>query len=430
MRDPYFLLPRDALAKIAEAEASGGGLLFRHVPADDFYVVARVEVAIGLRLPVHIPKEYERLAWGDDNLVGQWVRTSDRGVNHHHWYLIHRPGAGIPFEAFKELVPGIRDPGANLGFLVTHDPGLPQEHVEAGVVEFAAWFVTRTEVRPAHVAIEPDTLGIDQLADAWPVQSLASHSALIVGCGSIGSAAAEALAAYGIGRLELVDPDRLLWHNLIRHTLGPEHVGRLKVDGLRTQLNQRWPATTVNTHGVDVVESAHHMRPLFRQVDMVVCAADGVAPRRVVNHLARRARKPAVLACVLDHGRIGEVIRLQPSPRFGCLLCLRDHLAQQGAMDAEADQELDYGTGRVHRPMTATPPDLRLVGTFAAKTAVATLLETHYGDHTQRLPGECAIVGLQPMGDLTPPFDLQRAGEIRWQELPPPRPDCPTCRAV
>ena len=63
-------------------------------------------------------------------------------------------------------------------------------------------------------------------------------------------------------------------------------------------------------------------------------------------------------------------------------------------MDAEADQELDYGTGRVHQPMTAVPPDLRYVGTFAAKVAIATLLESLHGDHTQQVPGEHAIIGL------------------------------------
>ena len=427
MAQPYFLVPQDALSKIAGASLDGGYIEVRHIAADDFYVIGRVEVSKGLRLPVDIPKRYERLGWGDDELEGQWLRTPEGAVNHHHWYLAHRPGAVLPFEAFKELVPGVHDPGKITGVLITYDPNITREHVEAGVQEFAAWFVTREGVEPAHVAIEPTTLGINQLGDAWPVGALASHSVLIVGCGSIGSAAAEALAAYGIGRLELVDPDRLLWHNLIRHTLGPEHVGRLKVHGLKTHLDQRWPATTVHPHGLDVVEDAHQIRPLIRQVDIVVCAADGVTPRRVVNHLARRARKPAVMACVLDHGRIGEVIRLHPSPRFGCLICIRDHLAQQGAMDAEADQELDYGTGRRHQPMTATRPDLHLIGTFAAKTAVATLLETHHGDHTQRLPGEHAIVGLHPMSDLTPPFDMQRAGEIRWQEIPPPRPACPTC---
>lgn len=99
-------------------------------------------------------------------------------------------------------------------------------------------------------------------------------------------------------------------------------------------------------------------------------------------------------------------------------------------MDAEADQELDYGTGRVHQPMTAVPPDLRYIGTLAAKTAVATVLESLHGDHTQRLPGEQAILGLRPTGDLAPPFDVRESGGITWRTIPSPRPNCPTCSAA
>ncbi|WP_425559020.1 ThiF family adenylyltransferase [Kutzneria kofuensis] len=48
------------------------------------------------------------------------------------------------------------------------------------------------------------------------------------GAGSIGGAAAHALAAYGVGRLHLLDPDRLEWHNLPRHVCGEKHVGRFQ----------------------------------------------------------------------------------------------------------------------------------------------------------------------------------------------------------
>jgi hypothetical protein len=76
--------------------------------------------------------------------------------------------------------------------------------------------------------------------------------------------------------------------------------------------------------------------------------------------------------------------------------------------------------------MTAVGGDLALVGEFAAKAAVATLLEAH-GYHDQRLPGEHAVLGLRPVPGLSPPFDVTRAGEVRWSPVGPPRPTCPTC---
>ena len=177
------------------------------------------------------------------------------------------------------------------------------------------------------LAVEPKTLGLSQLDGRWPVADLQRASVAVVGVGSIGGAAVQALAQYGIGTVALVDPDRFLWHNMVRHVLGHDAVGRYKVDAMKTVLERRWPNTVADTYRLDVVEDAHMMRSLFAEVDLVLCAADGIAPRRVVSHLARRAGTPAILACVLDDGAVAEVIRLRPGPRYGCLLCLRKRSA-------------------------------------------------------------------------------------------------------
>jgi molybdopterin-synthase adenylyltransferase len=215
---------------------------------------------------------------------------------------------------------------------------------------------------------------------------------------------------------------------LIRHQLRPDSVGRHKVDALAETIREEWAPVDAVPHRSDVVRDADELRAIAREVDLVLCAADGIAPRRVVSHVARRAGVPAILSCVLDQGTLGEIVRLRPTPRFGCLLCLRASLAALGAMDVEADQELEYGTGEIHKPMTAMPADLEAVGVLAAKAAVATLLESKFGDRNHRLPGEYALLGLRPRGDLKPPFDLRRAGEVRWSEIAPPRDGCPTCR--
>ncbi|WP_112141080.1 ThiF family adenylyltransferase [Glycomyces dulcitolivorans] len=424
---PHVALTRDAAEKISSSPMTSGDLVFRFAPSERLYIAETVETKPDLRMQVTIPREFTALRWGDSDHHGQWIRDPSPDINLHHLILLQRPGVRLPFDAFRKLVRGVEHPGRNHGLLITHEPGLTEDERLIGASEFAGWLVHRSGVLPIRLDIEPEVVGIQQLAGRWPVELLAGHSVMLVGCGSIGGAAAEALAGSGLGRVELVDPDRFLWHNTIRHVLGPESVGRRKVDALKSHLERRWPDQNANAHPLDIVEDAHLLRPLFDRVDLVLCAADGIAPRRVVSHLARRAAKPAVLACVLDSGALGEVIRLRPTPRFGCLLCLRQDLVDQGAMDAEADQELGYGAGLSHLPMTAVPPDLRYIGTLAAKVAVATLLESLHGDRTQRLPGEHAVVGLNPVHEHGPPFNLEHAGEIRWRSLPPPRPACPTC---
>ncbi|MFC7660281.1 HesA/MoeB/ThiF family protein [Pseudonocardia benzenivorans] len=225
---------------------------------------------------------------------------------------------------------------------------------------------------------------------------------LLVGAGSIGSAVADALALYGIGHLVLVDPDRLRWHNLVRHRARPSDVGKYKVVALRDDLAVTRPATEVKPLTWNVVTDADRVRALLNDIDVVVCCADGVAPRRVVSHLARRARKPAVLSCVLEDGAVGEVMRLQPWTDHGCLNCRREALQECGGIDPEPALDARYGTGSTHRPMTAVGGDLHLVGQLTASIAVSTVL-ARAGSSGHRLPGEHLAVGLRTTGELAAP---------------------------
>lgn len=141
---------------------------------------------------------------------------------------------------------------------------------------------------------------------------------------------AETLASYAVGHLTLVDPDRLLRHNLVRHRLGRRDIGRLKVNAMADLLQDRYPDAQIERHPINVIYDAYLMRPLFAHADLVIGATDGVASRRVINHLARRAQVPAVLACVLEDGALGEVVRVRPGT--GCLLCYRAKLEADGSI--------------------------------------------------------------------------------------------------
>jgi hypothetical protein len=96
-------------------------------------------------------------------------------------------------------------------------------------------------------------------------------------------------------------------------------------------------------------------------------------------------------------------------------------------MDPEPALDSAYGTGTSHRPMTAVGTDLVLVGQFAAKLAVATLLE-EAGHHDQQVGPDWAVIGLRGDRTAPDPFDLY-PGEVRWLANVESRPDCPTCCA-
>lgn len=299
--------------------------------------------------------------------------------------------------------------------------------VDDGMHDWRAWILSPDEGLASATDIQMVDEEFDLLAplgDHWPLAELAGAHIVVLGAGSIGSHTNDALTAYGIRRLTLVDPDRLFGRNFARHRSHTSQIGRYKVNAERDRLRKRDTTLTIDALPLDVIYDADVMRPLFAAADLILVTVDGIDPRRAANHLARRAGTPAVFACVLANGAYGEVIRL--TPQAGCLLCARDEMLNSGGIAPETTLDHGYGTGTRHLPMTAVTGDLGFVGHIAAKVGVATLLDPK-GFSDQRLAGDHAIIGLRPLPGKPPPFDIEHAGVINWHPVPPPRPDCPTC---
>ena len=427
MRLPALILPALYGAQIAASGKNSGSLDIKFDEAEQLALVDGLrEGREGTRrqgLSAVPSRHYLGYATTEVGM-GLWFRVDP--ALHLVGVEAARHGAATRLDAFREKVLGGDwvNPGRHaytLAVTVTR-------FSEQAAPHFAAWRLEAeqgsAEMVPIDVvAEEPDLLS--PLSGVWPLEELADKKLVLIGAGSIGSAAAEALAAYGIRQLVLVDPDRLHSDNFARHRVDPINLGRYKVKALADRLGERDPGIEVEALTLDVIYDADVIRPLMGEADGVLVSSDGVDSRRAANHLARRAVRPAVFACVLANGGFGEVLRIRP-PRTGCLLCARAELLQSGAMNPEPSLDRGYGEGTRHLPMTAVGGDLGLVGQLAAKASVATLL-ADLGYREQRLPGDHAILGLQPKPNVAAPFDLERAGELRWRDLPPPRPDCPTC---
>jgi hypothetical protein len=419
------MLTASAASAIRAGSHGWGNLTLKVSEPDDLAGVRAVSNGPEPRMPVEPAPLGHFLRSCDDVATGYWYRVPAH-LNV-HWFYAHCQQADVTLDSFRQAIPnGFKEPGRGNYIAITHAPDTDQAYPGVDVPEFGLWGVRPDGVTPLGIEVEPVITGVQALEPHWPVADLADRRVLVVGAGSIGGAAAQALATYGVGRLRLLDPGRLRWHNLVRHVCGDRHLGRYKVDALRLDLADLRPDTKVESHRLNVVENADVVRDLLLDTDLVLCAADGVEPRQVVSHLARRAKRPAVLACVLEDGRLGEVLRLHPWRDHGCLACQRKALYDIGGLLPEPTLDLEYGTGTTHRPMTAVGGDLHLVGQLAAKVAVATLLEPRRHSD-QVLGGEHAVVALRPQPGWASPFDVRRPGEIRWLPAGPPAPGCPTC---
>jgi molybdopterin/thiamine biosynthesis adenylyltransferase len=424
---PLVVLPELYGEKLHKSRPGFGTLAIKWSPREGIAVVDGYREGRdgGGRLgQSEVPQRHHLANAVTDRSMGLWYRVEPDA----HLFGVEaaRRDARITIEGFREQVRASgwiapRPGHLTLAVTVTTVPDADRPH-------FAAWTLSADGAEMCLVDVVPERYDLlDPLRDHWPLEVLTDKTILLVGTGSIGSVAAHALACNGARRLILVDPDRLLSHNFVRHACHPRELGRFKVNALHDQLHDRDPLCDVEPLVADVIYDANLIRSVLREVDAVVVATDGVASRRAANHLIRRAGKPAVFACVLENGAFGEVMRIRP-PTVGCLLCARAELIESGGMNPEPRIDRGYGTGTRHLPMTAAPGDLALVGQLAAKATVATLLEPA-GFREQRLPGDHAIIGLRPKPGIAQPFNLEQAGAVSWRDLPPPREDCPTCGA-
>jgi molybdopterin/thiamine biosynthesis adenylyltransferase len=416
------LLPSSVVDAIRSAQAPWGTLIAQVVAHEGLAVItgSLARGQVGGRVASPFVVSHHAYSADITGGWGAWYRAEPQ--LHSEWLIARARDAQIQTAHVRSMIrQGWREPGPD-GFFV-----LTLADAADGTPEWCGWWVTDEYTRPFNlVYFDEGEDALEPLRTYWPIEELGNFDVTLVGVGSIGSATLDALVEYGIRNVTIVDDDRLLQHNLVRHRLGPRDIGRRKVDALADRVRELHPHVMVTPLAKNVVDDANLMRPLFKRSDVVIATLDGIASRQVADHLAHWARVPIVLAAVLDDGGLGELLRFRPGFSTGCLKCHRAALRDAGAMDPEVEIDGGYGTGRVHRPMTAVGGDLAVIGQLAAKAAVATLLEAR-GHREQRLPGDHAIVGLQPAPDLAEPFDAAGPCAVAWFDLKPPRPDCPTC---
>ena len=149
-------------------------------------------------------------------------------------------------------------------------------------------------------------------------QRLRAASVLLVGVGGLGCPVALYLAAAGVGRLVLVDDDRVDTSNLHRQVLyGPADVGRLKVEVAAERLRALNADVAVEARPERL--TAANARALVGASDVVVDGSDTFATRYLTSDACVLEGRPCVHASVLRYEAQVTVLHHAGGPCYRCL---------------------------------------------------------------------------------------------------------------
>ena len=184
----------------------------------------------------------------------------------------------------------------------------------------------------------------------------------IVGLGSVGALAAEAMGRMGIRQLVLIDMDRVEQHNLDRLVnAGRWDIGRYKVHVAAEHLERTASYPFHELLALPLSLRASSAYRALADCDVILACADKPIARDLVNHLAVCHLIPAIEAGVALRSRRGglhkgHIVSQVVTPDSRCLRCTNQYTTDQLSLELEGlleDSEYIRTLPADQRPNTA-----------------------------------------------------------------------------
>ena len=173
----------------------------------------------------------------------------------------------------------------------------------------------------------------EQLLGREKFQKLRRCHVMVLGAGGVGSHCMEALARAGVGRLTLVDSDRVAPSNINRQSIALlSTVGRYKTEVMKEKIRDICPDTQVECRETfvlpDNVDTLFEERP-----DYIVDAIDTVSAKIALAEKAREYKIPLISSMGTGNKLHGELFQIGDlSETSVCPLCrvMRRELKKRG----------------------------------------------------------------------------------------------------
>jgi len=163
-------------------------------------------------------------------------------------------------------------------------------------------------------------------------EKLLAASAVLVGCGALGTVAANLLVRAGVGRLRIIDRDFVEPSNLQRQTLFEEADAR-EAFPKAVAAERRLGAinSSVRVEGVVADVTAENARELLSEFPLVLDGTDNFETRLLLNDAAISLGVPWIYAAAVGSYGVTMTIRPQETACFACLLEGQEKSAALGA---------------------------------------------------------------------------------------------------
>jgi molybdopterin/thiamine biosynthesis adenylyltransferase len=156
----------------------------------------------------------------------------------------------------------------------------------------------------------PELAGLDQ-----------AH-VVVIGAGSLGAPVALELVKAGVGRLDLIDPDRYDVNNAVRHVLATERAGELKADATAVECRNLNPFVDAHGHDARLGNSAEAHRLLDGLLTTATLLIDTTGAEIVGRFAAERACAvgvPAIISGLTAASYGADVLLIRPDgPCIDC----------------------------------------------------------------------------------------------------------------
>jgi molybdopterin/thiamine biosynthesis adenylyltransferase len=169
-----------------------------------------------------------------------------------------------------------------------------------------------------------------------------------VGVGALGSFVADMLVRSGVHNLTLLDGDVVMPGNLVRHLVGPEAVGRSKVEAVKQHLVDRSGIAAADIAVIDhSLTSGDEAVELLGDHDLVVNATADFATTALL-HVTARALSRRIVSAAIQNGGTSYRIDVLP-PLDGAEPLPRS----SNVVDQPEPELFEAGCGS---PISPTPP--------------------------------------------------------------------------